>query len=131
MREKDKDKKMILVVDDNQDTLDILRITLEGSGYLVQTCADGEAALRTASRYRPALILLDLMLPKIDGVEVCRRLRKEPPLDRVPVIFITAKSDREAREGIRAGEADGYALKPFDPIQILERIEKLLERQSP
>lgn len=126
---REKNKKLILVVDDNQDTLDILKITLEGSGYLVQSCMDGEAALRTASRDRPALILLDLMLPKMDGVEVCRKLRSEPLLRRVPVIFITAKSDREAREGLLAGGADGYALKPFDPIELLERIDKMLASQ--
>ncbi|MBP7276006.1 MAG: response regulator transcription factor [Kiritimatiellae bacterium] len=121
----------ILVVEDEEDILDLIRFKLEREGYVVRGCANGEDALRAASQDRPNLILLDLMLPGVDGLEVCRRLRSDPHTSRIPVVMLTAKSEEiDVVAGLEVG-ADDYIPKPFSPRILLARIRAVLRRHKP
>ncbi len=124
------DRKRILVVDDEIYIVHILEFTLTMEGYEVLTASDGEEALRRVEQDRPDLVVLDIMMPKVDGYEVCRRLREDEEFRTLPVILLSAKGrpiDRET--GLEVG-ADDYIVKPFSPRRLLEKIRDLLERQS-
>jgi DNA-binding response OmpR family regulator len=124
------DRKRILVVDDEIYIVHILEFTLTMEGYDVITAADGEEALRKIRDDRPDLVVLDIMMPKMDGYEVCRRLRQDEDAQTLPVILLSAKGrpiDRET--GLEVG-ADDYIVKPFSPRRLLEKIRDLLQRQE-
>ena len=124
------DRKRILVVDDEIYIVHILEFSLTMEGYSILTASDGEEALRVIESERPDLIVLDIMMPKLDGYEVCRRLRQDEQFQELPVILLSAKGrpiDREA--GLQAG-ADDYITKPFSPRKLLEKIRELLERKE-
>ncbi|PPH84773.1 MtrAB system response regulator MtrA [Rathayibacter sp. AY1D9] len=113
----------ILVVDDDAALAEMIGIVLRADGYDVSFCADGSGALEAFRRARPDLVLLDLMLPGIDGIEVCRAIRAE---SGVPVIMLTAKSDTsDVVQGLESG-ADDYMVKPFDPKELVARIRTRL-----
>ncbi len=121
----------ILVVEDDDDILDVVRFNLEREGYEVNVCGNGATALEAVARRRPDLILLDLMLPGLDGLEVCRRLRKDPPTARIPVVMLTAKGEEvDVVAGLEVG-ADDYLPKPFSPRILLARIHAVLRRRKP
>ena len=108
------------MVDDDQAIAEMVGIVLRGKGYEVATSPDGASALETFPRLRPDLVLLDLMLPGMDGIEVCRRLRRE---SGVPIIMLTARTDTaDVVEGLEAG-ADDYLTKPFEPEELVARIK--------
>jgi two-component system phosphate regulon response regulator PhoB len=120
----------ILVVDDEEDLLELVRYTLAKEGHSI-TCVDtGEKAVDSVQRKLPDLIVLDLMLPGIDGLEVCRRLKRDLNTRDVPIIMLTAKS--EERDVIRGldGGADDYITKPFSPRVLLARVKSLLRRKD-
>lgn len=118
----------ILAVDDVPANLDVLLETLEEAGYEVLVANDGETALGVAANARPDLILLDVMMPGIDGFETCRRFKADPSLREVPVIFLTARDDIESVvEGFDTGGID-YVVKPFEKREVLARIRTHLER---
>ncbi len=122
------DRKRILVVDDEIYIVHILEFTLTMEGYEVLTAADGEEALRRLEQDRPDLVVLDIMMPKVDGYEVLRRIRADEEFRQLPVILLSAKGrpiDRET--GLEIG-ADDYIVKPFSPRRLLEKIQDLLER---
>jgi two-component system alkaline phosphatase synthesis response regulator PhoP len=122
------DRKRILVVDDEIYIVHILEFTLTMEGYEVLTAADGEEALRRLEQDRPDLVVLDIMMPKVDGYEVLRRIRADEEFRQLPVILLSAKGrplDRET--GLDIG-ADDYIVKPFSPRRLLEKIQDLLER---
>ncbi|AND17029.1 DNA-binding response regulator [Rathayibacter tritici] len=113
----------ILVVDDDAALAEMIGIVLGADGYDVSFCADGSGALEAFRHSRPDLVLLDLMLPGIDGIEVCRAIRAE---SGVPVIMLTAKSDTaDVVQGLESG-ADDYMVKPFDPKELVARIKTRL-----
>jgi len=115
----------VLVVDDEAIVRDVLTRYLEKEGFRVDCAADGEAALELAARSRPDVVLLDLMLPKVDGLEVFRRIRAR---DDVPVVMITAKGEAVDRVvGLELG-ADDYVTKPFSPREVVARIRAVLRR---
>ncbi len=117
--------KKILVVDDEPTLVATLKYNLEQAGYQVSTAPDGEAALAVARSQRPDLIVLDLMLPRLDGLEVCRILRREMS---APVLMLTAKSDEVDKVvGLELG-ADDYVTKPFSMRELLARVRALLRR---
>jgi adenylate cyclase len=116
----------ILVVDDNPANVDILRARLEAQGYEVVTATDGEEALAAVAKHLPDLILLDVMMPKLDGVEVCRRLRADSSLPFIPIVLVTAKSD--SKDVVAALEAGGdeYLTKPLDHAALGARVKSML-----
>ena len=116
----------ILIVDDEPGARDILKALLSREGYALDTACCGAEALEKAREMTPSLVLLDVMMPEMDGFEVCRRLREMPLLAEVPVIMITALDDRESRlEGIRAG-ADDFLSKPFDREELRARVKTIM-----
>lgn len=115
----------ILMVDDDQKTVDLMRLYLEKDGYRVLSAYDGLQAISMAREKHPDLVILDLMLPKIDGLEVCRILRDE---SRVPIIMLTAKTtENDKLTGLDLG-ADDYVTKPFSPRELLARVRAVLRR---
>lgn len=116
----------ILVVDDNANNVEILRMRLEAHGYEVVTATDGEEGLAAVQDLLPDLILLDIMMPKLDGIEVCRRLRADPALPFVPIILVTAKADsKDVVAGLEAG-GDEYLTKPVDQAALVGRVKSML-----
>ena len=121
-------KPKILVVDDEPDALEILAFKLKESGYVPLFAKDGARALTAAREERPALIVLDLMLPEVDGLEVCKILRRDPMTATIPILMLTAKASEMDRVlGLELG-ADDYVTKPFSPRELVLRIRKLLAR---
>ena len=124
------DRKRILVVDDEIYIVHILEFSLTMEGYNILTAFDGEEGLRVIEQERPDLVVLDIMMPKLDGYEVCRRLRKDERFASLPVILLSAKGRSIDREvGLQAG-ADDYITKPFSPRKLIEKIRELLEREE-
>ena len=118
----------VLVVEDEPDIRDLLTFHLRREGYTVTTATSGGAALQCVTRERPEVVLLDLMLPEIDGLEVCRRLRRDPATAGLPIIMLTAKGDEVDRVvGLEIG-ADDYVVKPFSPKELLARVRAVLRR---
>ena len=121
-------KTKILVVDDEPDAVELIRFNLHAAGYDVVTADDGPEALRKARTAAPALIILDLMLPEVDGLEVCKLLRREPATKALPIIMVTAKAAEIDRVlGLELG-ADDYVTKPFSPRELVLRVKALLRR---
>jgi two-component system, OmpR family, response regulator MprA len=118
----------VLVVEDDEEIAQVLQRSLRLDGYEVRLAADGEAALNQAAAYHPDLVILDLGLPKLDGMEVARRLRAA---DDVPILMLTARDALESRvEGLDSG-ADDYLVKPFERQELLARMRALLRRRPP
>jgi adenylate cyclase len=116
----------ILLVDDNPENLDILQTRLARHGYEILTAGDGEEALVTAHETRPDLILLDIMMPKLDGIEVCRRLKADRSLPFMPIVMVTAKADsKDIVAGLEAG-GDEYLTKPVDQAALVARVKSML-----
>jgi len=121
-------KEHILIVDDEEDILELIGYNLTRDGYRVSTAMTGEQALHSARQGRPDLILLDLMLPGIDGLEVCRRLQSDPLTRAIPIIMVTAKGeDADIVTGLELG-ADDYIIKPFSPRVLLARVRAVFRR---
>jgi len=116
----------ILVVDDEPDAIELIKFNLKNAGYEVVTAADGDEALKKARSLLPDLIILDLMLPEVDGLEVCKILRRDQRVSAVPIIMLTAKAAEIDRVlGLELG-ADDYVTKPFSPRELVLRVKRLL-----
>jgi len=121
----------VLVVDDDADIAEAVVEALKVGGYEAESVGTGTAALAACAEHRPDLLLLDQMLPDIDGLEVCRRLRATPETRSMPIIFLTARNDETARvRGLAAG-ADDYVVKPFSIAELTLRIRAVLRRATP
>jgi len=119
----------ILVIEDDEEIVDVLRRTLRAEGYEVRATEEGEAGLRVAEEFLPDMVVLDLGLPDMDGLEVCARLREDG--GEVPILMLTARADTEDRvTGLDSG-ADDYLVKPFERAELLARIRALLRRHPP
>ncbi|MBI2928705.1 MAG: response regulator [Verrucomicrobia bacterium] len=121
-------KPTIWVVDDEPDAVELIAFNLKAAGFNVAAAADGEEALKKARSHLPALIVLDLMLPEVDGLEVCKVLRRDPATAAIPIIMLTAKAAEVDRVlGLELG-ADDYLTKPFSPRELVLRVKNLLRR---
>jgi len=121
-------KQTILVVDDEQDLLDLIEYNLKKEGYDVLKAENGIQGLEMAKEHKPNLVLLDIMMPKLDGIQVCEKMRANPDLKPIPVIFLTARSDEKTEvEGLDIG-ADDFITKPISTTKLLSRIKAVLRR---
>ncbi|HDT8858437.1 TPA: response regulator transcription factor [Staphylococcus pseudintermedius] len=118
----------VLVVDDEQSIVTLLKYNLEQSGYVVEVAQDGEEALQKEKETKPDLIVLDVMLPKKDGIEVCKTIRSDK--NQVPILMLTAKDDEFDRVLGLELDADDYMTKPFSPREVVARVKAILRRSS-
>jgi two-component system phosphate regulon response regulator PhoB len=125
-----KNTKTILVVEDEKDIVDLIAYHLKQSGFSVLTALDGPSALEQAKKKRPGLVILDLMLPGMDGKDVCRALKSNPLTQSIPILMLTAKSEEMDRViGFELG-ADDYVTKPFSPRELVLRVKAILRRKE-
>jgi class 3 adenylate cyclase/CheY-like chemotaxis protein len=125
-----RDPPLILAVDDTPENLEILTVRLEANGYEVAVARDGEEGLARVRELMPDLVLLDVMMPKLDGIATVRQLKADPALRAIPVIMVTAKADtRDVIEGLDAG-GDDYLTKPFDHASLLARVRSMLRQKA-
>lgn len=124
------EKKKILVVDDEPDVTDLVAYHLKAKGFHVETVNDATASISRARSYQPDLIILDIMMPHLSGIQICRILRADHKLAKVPIIFLTAKAEPHDRiDGLESG-ADDYVGKPFSPKELVLRVESILRRAT-
>lgn len=122
-------KKRILIIDDEQDLVEMLKLRLESVGYEILDAYDGKTGLDKAKEEKPDLILLDLMLPKMDGYQLCRILKFDEEYKRIPIIMLTARAqEKDKDQGMTCG-ADEYVAKPFEPNELVTVIQKYLGSQ--
>jgi two-component system alkaline phosphatase synthesis response regulator PhoP len=125
------DKGHVVLIEDEKNIAELVRYNLEEDGYRVSVAADGEQGLRMVERQRPDLVLLDLLLPRLDGLEVCRQLKRNTDSRAIPIIMLTAKAgEADKVAGLELG-ADDYITKPFSPRELVARIRAALRRQAP
>ena len=121
-------KETILVVEDEEDILELIRYNLSREGYPVLLAESGEEALQIVAKSSPSLMLLDLMLPEIDGLTVCKKIKSDPQTANMPIIMVTAKGDEsDVVAGLEVG-ADDYITKPFSPKVLIARVRAMLRR---
>jgi two-component system alkaline phosphatase synthesis response regulator PhoP len=124
------EKSTILVVDDEEDIVELVKLNLAREGYKVLTCGTGEQAMEIASSKLPDLMILDLMLPGIDGLEVCRRLKSHPKTEQIPIIILSAKGEEaDIVTGLELG-ADDYITKPFNGKVLVARVRRILRKSA-
>jgi DNA-binding response OmpR family regulator len=128
--ERDGAAPRVLIVDDDPVILRLLQINFRLEGYEVDTATRGEEALERARSDRPDVVVLDVMMPGIDGWEVCRRLKETPEARNIPIIFLSARAQDEDRERGYALGVDEYVTKPFDPSHLVEIVRRLLAKHS-
>jgi len=123
--------KRILVIEDDKDIVELVKYNLEKDGFQVSATADGAGGLSQIRKAAPDLLILDLMLPKLSGLEICKEVRKDVALNRLPILILTAKGEEADRVvGLELG-ADDYVTKPFSPRELAARVKALLRRAEP
>ncbi|HEX9761357.1 MAG TPA: response regulator [Candidatus Acidoferrales bacterium] len=123
--------RKILIIEDEKDIIELLRYNLEKEGYHVAAVGDGMSGLAQLRKASPDLLVLDLMLPKLSGLEVCKEVRRNQSLNRLPILMLTARGDEADRVlGLELG-ADDYVTKPFSPRELVARVKALLRRSEP
>jgi two-component system alkaline phosphatase synthesis response regulator PhoP len=125
-----KQMQKVLVVDDEEPILELLKYNLEKDGYEVKTANDGLRAVEIAKKFIPDLVLLDIMMPKMDGVETCRLIRQIPEMQKAFVVFLTARSEEYSEVAAFDVGADDYITKPIKPRALMSRITALFRRES-
>jgi len=121
----------VLIVEDEPPLVELLSYNLEKAGFQIHIARDGEEALLAVEERKPDLILLDWMLPYVSGIEICRRIRRNPETRNVPIIILTARGEEDDRiRGLDAG-ADDYVIKPFSPSELVARVRAVLRRTRP
>jgi DNA-binding response OmpR family regulator len=118
----------VLIVDDDPDIRALITYRLTASGYDVIAADDGEAGLAAAREHAPDLVLVDWMMPRLTGVELCTRLRADPATAGIPVVLLTARTDDVAMRGGREAGVDEYITKPFSPRELSARVDEILSR---
>lgn len=120
--------KRVLIIEDDKDIVELVRYNLANEGFQVSAAYDGSTGLSTVKKSPPDLLILDLMLPKLTGLDICREVRRDDALNRLPILMLTARGDEADRVvGLEMG-ADDYVTKPFSPRELLARIRAILRR---
>jgi phosphate regulon transcriptional regulator PhoB len=123
--------KRILIIEDDRDIVELVRYNLANEGFQVTAAPDGNSGLNAVKKTPPDLLLLDLMLPKLSGLDICREIRRDDSLNRLPILMLTARGDEADRVvGLEMG-ADDYVTKPFSPRELIARVKALLRRAEP
>ena len=123
-------KRTILIVDDEEDVLDLLQLVFETSGFVVRRASTGKAAVTSAYEQPPDVVLLDVMMPEMDGWQVLRTLKGDERTRGVPVVMLSARAERRDKMiGLQEG-AEGYIAKPFSPAEVVREVQSFLERGS-
>jgi phosphate regulon transcriptional regulator PhoB len=123
--------KRVLIIEDDKDIVELVRYNLEKEGYQVASVSDGLQGLAQVRKSPPDLLILDLMLPRLHGLDICREIRRDPALNRLPLLMLTAKGEESDRVvGLELG-ADDYVTKPFSPRELVARVKALLRRVEP
>jgi DNA-binding response OmpR family regulator len=116
----------VLVVDDDPVILKLLEVNFQMEGFEVLTAADGEAGMSVARARRPDVIVSDIMMPKVNGLELVKQLKADPDTEGIPIILLSAKAQSsDVRQGMEAG-ADDYVTKPFEPLELVDRVHRLI-----
>lgn len=124
-------KPVILIVEDDPALVELLKYNLEKEGYATVVATDGELALTLVEEEEPILVVLDWMLPKLSGIDVCRRLRQQSSTKKLPIVMLTARGEEDDRiKGLESG-ADDYIVKPFSPSELTARVRAVLRRSRP
>jgi len=121
------EKKKILIADDNENIRDALTYLLEDEGYALSMAKDGSDALKKVREFHPDILFLDIMMPEMNGYEVCRVIKNDPKLKNIYVIMLTAKGQVAEQERGKEVGADEYIVKPFSPMEILSKIKNILD----
>ncbi|MGA2090342.1 MAG: response regulator transcription factor [Endomicrobiales bacterium] len=122
--------ELIAVIDDEQDIAELIEVNLKNNGFAVKSFADGKAFFRFLKTTIPDLIVLDLMLPDINGLDICKQIKREPKYESIPIIMLTAKGDETDKLiGLEIG-ADDYMTKPFSPRELVARVKVVLRRKT-
>src|SRR5881275_3118501 len=120
--------KRILIIEDERDVVDLLTLSLRKAGFTISTATDGAAGLQKARSEKPAFVILDLMLPRMPGLEICKILKSDPATRQIPIMMLTAKAEEIDRiVGLEFG-ADDYVTKPFSPREVVLRIRAIMRR---
>jgi two-component system alkaline phosphatase synthesis response regulator PhoP len=119
--------KRILIVDDEPDVLSLAAFRLKKSGYEILVATDGQMGLDMITSEKPDLVLLDLRLPNMDGMDVCKHVKSDKKLRHIPIILFTATEDVTVADVVREVEANDYIVKPFEPDKLLEKIKSFVE----
>src|SRR6266852_597403 len=123
--------KRVLIIEDDRDIVELVRYNLANEGFQVSAAGDGSAGLAAVKKSPPDVLLLDLMLPKLSGLEICKEIRRDAALNRLPILMLTARGDEADRVvGLEMG-ADDYVTKPFSPRELVARVKALLRRAEP
>ncbi len=123
--------KRILIIEDDRDIIELVRYNLVNEGFQVTAASDGTAGLASLKKSPPDILLLDLMLPRLSGLEICKEIRRDSALNRLPILMLTARGEEADRVvGLEMG-ADDYVTKPFSPRELVARVKALLRRADP
>jgi len=123
--------KRILIIEDDRDIIELVRYNLVNEGFQVSAASDGTAGLASLKKSPPDILLLDLMLPRLSGLEICKEIRRDSALNRLPILMLTARGEEADRVvGLEMG-ADDYVTKPFSPRELVARVKALLRRTDP
>jgi phosphate regulon transcriptional regulator PhoB len=123
--------KRILIIEDDRDIVELVRYNLANEGFEISAVSDGSAGLAALRKAAPDLVILDLMLPKMPGLEICKEIRRDPAMNRLPILMLTARGEEADRViGLEMG-ADDYVTKPFSPRELAARVKALLRRTEP
>lgn len=118
----------ILIAEDEKDIRDLVKFALEVGGHTVVAVGNGEAAVSAAQEHLPDLILLDMRMPRLTGLEACTRIKADPATQHIPVVFLSGNGADEDSEAQRVAGATGFINKPFDPMQLLQRVGQFLDQ---
>ncbi len=122
-------KKRILIVEDTKTIVMVEKMMLAGQNYEIETAADGREGLEKAKSYRPDVVLLDIMMPEVDGIEVCRQLKSNPDTSHIIVIMVTTKGESERVEQAFVAGCDDYVTKPIDKFELTSKVKKHLSKE--